>query len=259
MAVELLGSYLAAPERSLFPDLSQEALAKLAEPQQRLRLAQQRLGSKGGVVSLEETIALSLADLPAEVVRAFYALGAFAAKPERFSRTAAQAVSGVGGAELAVLVAYNLVEAEGESLALHQIMADVARTQVDETAVERHQDYYLKLANQDREDWRQIEGAYGQIKGAWQSVIEDRARLEWLWTLRTYQRRRGLWFDRLAWCYSGLEVAKRLRLRQDGGTILNEIGLVYANLGQGQKALEYYQQALPIQKEVSDRADWQAL
>src|SRR5688572_1584795 len=129
LALELLGGYLAAPERTVFPDLSQAALAELAEPERRLRLAQQRLGSRGGAVSLEETLGLSLADLPAEVGRAFYALGAFAAKPERFSRAAAEAVSGVGGAELALLVARNLVEAAGESLALHQVVAEVARRQ----------------------------------------------------------------------------------------------------------------------------------
>ncbi|MGB9103844.1 MAG: tetratricopeptide repeat protein, partial [Terriglobales bacterium] len=34
---------------------------------------------------------------------------------------------------------------------------------------------------------------------------------------------------------------------------LNSIGLVYSSLGQHQKALEYFQQALPIERAVSDR------
>jgi Tfp pilus assembly protein PilF len=33
---------------------------------------------------------------------------------------------------------------------------------------------------------------------------------------------------------------------------LNNIGLVYSNAGQPDKALEYYQQALPISEEVGD-------
>jgi tetratricopeptide (TPR) repeat protein len=72
--------------------------------------------------------------------------------------------------------------------------------------------------------------------------------------LQTYQRRRGLWCDQLAWYHSGLETAQRLGRRQDEGAILNEIGLVYANLGQEQQAFEYFQKALPIQEEVGDQA-----
>ncbi|MGI9180958.1 MAG: tetratricopeptide repeat protein, partial [Longimicrobiaceae bacterium] len=37
-------------------------------------------------------------------------------------------------------------------------------------------------------------------------------------------------------------------------TTLSNLGLVYNSLGQRQKALEYYEQALPIQEEVGDRA-----
>ena len=254
LALELLGGYLAAPERHLFPDMSQEALAELVDPHHRLALAQQRLGSKDGIVTLEETIALSLADLSADAVAAFYALGAFAAKPDRFSREAAEVVTQADVSTSALLVARNLVEIEDGSFALHQVIADVARTQISEAAVGYHQNYYLALVNQDRDDWQRIEAAYGQIKWAWQSISEAQTQLEWLWALRTYQRRRGLWRDQLAWSNSGLEAARVLELRRDEGTILNEIGLVYHKVGQRDKALEYYQQALPIREEVGDRA-----
>ena len=64
LALELLGRYLAAPERSYFADLSAEAFAEMADPNRRLELAQRRLG-------------------------------AFASKPETFDPDAAVAVDGV--------------------------------------------------------------------------------------------------------------------------------------------------------------------
>lgn len=45
LALELVGGYLAAPERHYFPDLATAALAELTDPSYRLRLAQRRLGS----------------------------------------------------------------------------------------------------------------------------------------------------------------------------------------------------------------------
>ena len=118
----------------------------------------------------------------------------------------------------------------------------------------RHQDYYLALANEDRDEWQRIEGVYGQIKWAWQAIRQEEARLDWVKALRTYQGRRGLWRDQLAWYEAGLEAARSQELRQDEGTMLNNIGLVYNNLGQREKALAYYQQALLITEEVGDRA-----
>ncbi len=51
-------------ETTLFPemfdDLAGEALTELSAPKQRLQLAQQRLGSSEGQVSLQATLALSL-------------------------------------------------------------------------------------------------------------------------------------------------------------------------------------------------------
>ncbi len=81
LALEPLGGYLATPERSMFPDLSQEAFATLADPQTRLNLAGKRLGAPGIQTTLQATIELSLNALktayPA-AVDTFYALGAFA-------------------------------------------------------------------------------------------------------------------------------------------------------------------------------------
>ena len=137
--------------------------------------------------------------LPDPAVAAFYSLGAFASKPERFTREAAEAVANTSVANLALLATRNLVEVEGNTFLLHQVLADVARTKLDEETVGRHRDYYLTLANKDLEDWQRIEEVYGQIKWAWQSITDEETRPDWIWALPTYQERRGLWRDQLAW------------------------------------------------------------
>jgi tetratricopeptide (TPR) repeat protein len=256
LVLELLGGYLAAPERSYFPELSTAAFMEMADPRRRLELAEQRLGThQSEIVTLQETIALSLEGIPEPAVEAFYALGAFAPKPESFDRAAAEAVTGADAATLALLIARNLLErTESGQLSLHQTLSDVARTRTDEEAAERHRDYYLGLVNADREYWRQIEAAYGQIKWAWAAAPDDERLLDFIWALRIYQERRGLRRDQIDWIERGLRIAEAQGLRSYLAVLLNNIGRVYNSLGQRQKALEYYEQALPIQEEAGDRA-----
>lgn len=249
LALELLGGYLAAPERSYFADLSTAALAEIADPKRRLQLAQERLGEQGRKVTLQETIAWSLEDLPHGAVAAFYALGAFAPKPERFSREAAESVAEADAATLALLAARNLVEVEGETLTLHQLLADMARTKLDDYAKARHRKYYLELVNRDREDWQQIEVAYGQIKWAWQCTPLNASRLDWIGALQVYQSRRGLWHDRLNWAKASLSVAKA----RDRGILLSSMGWAYSALGDREQALSHFQRALSYFRQSGDQ------
>ncbi len=256
LALELLGGYLAdpaAPERKYSPKAMQAALDALSIPAQRLQLATQRLGSQAGPVTLQETIALSLADLRPQTQQAFYALGAFAPKPATFSWDAAQAVSQADDHHVSVLIDRNLLEAADERLALHQTLAEAAAAQLPTAARAGHYDYYLALANEDRQDWQRIERNYEQIQWAWQhaqQTVDTRALME---ALRTYQQRRGLWSDSLTWAKRGLAMSLENGLRQDEGTSLNNIGNLYYRLGQPQKALDYYTQALPIHQEMGNR------
>ena len=91
------------------------------------------------------------------------------------------------------------------------------------------------------------------MKWAWEAVQEDEQMLELIWALRIYQKRRGLWPDYLAWAHRGLALTRKQEWRNDEGTLLNNIGSVYDSLGQRDKALEYYNKALPIREEVGDR------
>ncbi|RIK33950.1 MAG: hypothetical protein DCC55_33985 [Chloroflexi bacterium] len=272
LALELVGGFLAAPERSYFADLSQQAFDELADPQRRLALAQRRLGATGSAEqTLHAAIALSLEPLPAATVAAFHALGAFAARPATFDRPAAEAVSGADGRALALLISRNLVEwgvrsrgdgevgsgGDGEELALHQVVADVARTQTPPEALARHRDYYLALVNEDRGDWRRIEPVYPQLVYAWERQANltpgDEILVTLADTLNRYQRLRGLRQDELQWLEQALRVVQRRQNERETARLLNNIGLVYSDLGDKQQALAYYEQALPLRRQVGDR------
>jgi len=252
LAVELLGGYLAGSEGAqfdVFSDLGEEALEKAADPQHRLSLAGKRLGSKEGAVTLRETILLSVEDLPEEAAQAFYSLGAFAPKPDRFSREAAEAVTGAPGRTLALLAARNLLEVDGQRLLMHQMLSDVARTRLEEAPRVRHTDFYLALVNGG--DWKSTEEVYGQIRWAKEKAPEEGIRF--IKYLGVYQLRRGLWRERLDWALEALEATPAERA--DVAYLCNEIGLVYSNLGDRQQALSYYERALPIMEEMGDRSE----
>jgi tetratricopeptide (TPR) repeat protein len=259
LALELLGGYLAAPERAYFAELSQVAVAEMADPGQRLALAARRLGAiDGAELTLRETIALSLEGLPAEVVAAFHALGAFAAKPATFDLEAAKAVTEASAATLALLAGRNLLSRlDGEQLALHQMLADVARTALPAGAIERHRDHYLAVVDADQEDWQRIAGVYAQVMQAlvWQVERwpDDGQLLDFYRSLHTYQARQGLWADYAGLAEQCLAWAQVHGDQRNEARFLNDSGHMYNVLGDHQQALRYYEQALPLYRQVGDR------
>jgi tetratricopeptide (TPR) repeat protein len=255
LALELLGSYLAPPARSQFPGLSNSAFAELSDPNRRLELATTRLGDlQGEEVTLHETIRLSLEALAPETVSAFHALGAFAPKPETFDLTAALAVTESNERTIALLVENNLVEYHDKKLALHQTIREVALQSMSIEAQHRHTRHYLARASTAGGAWRDIEAVYGQIKWAFEFATEDELVFRFMRALVQYQRLRGLWADLLNWHERGLEIAVGQKDHMTVATLLNNIGLMYENLGQREKALEYHERALPIRQEVEDRS-----
>lgn len=284
LALALLGGYLAAPERSYFAELSAAALDELADPGRRLALASKRLGSSDDAqVTLRETVALSLEGLPEEVVTAFHALGAFAPKPATFSLEAAEAVTEVGAATLALLVARNLLErGEAERLTLHQVLSDVARTKLEQRVhpiglraqfrkilgsvartrlspvIKRHRDYYLALIGKNQNDWQQIGLIYSQVQRSlsWQVTMQpDGKRLfDFHLFLGAYQVRQGLWSDYEDLATKCLELAQRKGDRARQAWLLNGIGYMHSALGEKRTALMYYEKSLLLHRRVGDRS-----
>ncbi len=254
LAIELLGGYLNAGESLYYAAKSRQALDELTDPARRLALAGQRIGSDD-VMTLEEIIALSLDGLreeSASAVDVFYQLGAFAPKPARFSLAAAEAVTQGDAAIFALLADRNLLEiAQDESHTLHQTLWDVARTRTADEGYQRHRDYYLALVNEDREAWQRIETVYSQVQQAWRRTLDEPETprlLDFVWALRVYQERRGLWQDFLGWANRGLKWTRDNDERSDEATLLTNIGAVYDALGDKQQALDFYNQALPLRR-----------
>jgi tetratricopeptide (TPR) repeat protein len=50
-----------------------------------------------------------------------------------------------------------------------------------------------------------------------------------------------------------LPISREVGSREGEAATLNNIGFVYDSIGQPQEALKYYNQALPISREVGDR------
>jgi hypothetical protein len=244
LALELIGGFLGAPERSLFPELGTVALGELADPGRRLALASVRLGSVDGrAVTLEQAIALSLEGLAAPAVAAFHALGAFAPKPADFDLDAAKAVTQAEVSTLATLVARGLVDQPGgERLALHQIVADVARTNLNAETAVRHREHYLSVVEANHEDWQRIEAVYPQLQWAWEHHLAQATPaapvLAFVDALRLYQQRRGLWQDSLEWTQRALAVARAAGKTKNTAALLNYLGKVYDDLGDKSRAIE---------------------
>ena len=207
LALEILGGTLnegGSHDPVLFPERSQEQLESLSAPEFRLNQAIQRLGDlSGDKVSLADIIDLSLEGFSDEEKAAFYTFGAFAPQPAVFSREAALAVSGADIRLLSRLVNRSLLEINSGALAIHQLTADLARRNLEESgllqdAQPRHAAYYLDLVNQDRGDWRRIDAVYEQIRWAWKDINEDNS-LEWVYDLRDHQVRRGYLSETADW------------------------------------------------------------
>jgi tetratricopeptide (TPR) repeat protein len=249
LAVEVLGGYLAAP---VLRKAQVGALAAMGDAKRRLALAVERLGGQPGKrETLDAVIRLSVEALPEEAQTVFWALGAFAPKPATFDLAAAEAVTGATVDLLDLLAQRNLIEVgDGETLAMHQVVHDVMAGATPGEVVGRHTGYYLDLVNKDRGDWRRIESVYEQVRFA--AAAGDKVRF--VDALATYQSRRGIWGDRLAWLATALMQAQRADDHASAARMVNGHGMVYSALGDKRQALDYFAQALSLRKQVGDKA-----
>jgi tetratricopeptide (TPR) repeat protein len=254
LAIELLGGYLGDPEHSGLTALRTEALREMSEPARRLKLARERLGGRPGErPTLEQTIALSLDDLPEEVVQAFYCLGAFAPKPDTFAVAAAEAVA--NASVFSVLLKRNMIESpDGEHLSIHPVIAEYACGRMPTDIVTKHRRAYMALLYNVRKDWRTVELAYGQVRHAWINCDDISDKVDLVYLAGSYQRRRGLWDEQINWGQEALLLALKGHLMPDVAALSNGLGLTYQHRGQWQKALECYERAMQIQEGAGNEA-----
>jgi tetratricopeptide (TPR) repeat protein len=288
LALALLGGYLAIPEWGDLTGLNQPAKG-LADIKQRLALAQRQLKGKQQV-TVTKLVALSLASLPPTAIAAWIALGAFASKPASFIQPAAVAVARTDGRTLELLLACHLLERTKDGLTLPRILADVARTMLvpwskisplpppapkqpnrswritrptirlvegaaiepltQQTAVERHRTYYIKLITGG--DWRWIDGAYKQIQWAWLQLPNEEV-ASWVRYIRGYQLKQRSEHEFLVWAKRGLLAARAVKNRKDESIMLNYIGEICHNWRRFSEAMRFYDQALSIKQELNDK------
>ena len=77
--------------------------------------------------------------------------------------------------------------------------------------------------------------------------------LGFAWAPDDWLDRQGHWTDWVTILGQALDAARGLGDRSQEGAVLGSLGSAYWNLGQVEKAIEYYQQALTIAREIGDR------
>ncbi|MEM7133416.1 MAG: tetratricopeptide repeat protein [Chloroflexota bacterium] len=258
LMLQAMGGYLRSGKNKYRRSEREKSLAALSDPKQRLEILQQRLGATSDEWhTLEEILTLSLEELSGDDNRAFYAIGAFAPKPSRFDFDAAATVAGAGEDSIFQLLDCNLLEINaGEQLAIHQVIAEIARSKLEPEAEIRHRDYYLGIVNSDREDWRRIDPMYSQIRWAWERQKvrgpNEHYLLDFVWIMNSFQERRGLWSDYVEWTFEGLQIAFSLKQPASIATLLNGLGGGYDAVGERTQAIDCYQKALVLFEQLND-------
>jgi tetratricopeptide (TPR) repeat protein len=122
------------------------------------------------------------------------------------------------------------------------------------SAAARHAAYYRRFAKE--KDWRTVEHYFDQIDHGWQWVqakAPDQI-ISYVFAAQDFLTNRGRQSERLKWLNAGVAQARASKDRRQEGTLLNNIGYLYSALGQKDKALDFFQQALAIRREVGYRS-----
>ena len=222
--------------------------------------------------SVEYTLSLSLQGLDADFVRRFRALGVFAPAP--FDLPALAAVWQDEDLDLAKEAARQLVRRallqRGEErlpagaapehlvyvqhalLRAYALALALAAGEAEEAAG-RHAAHFAALPDQ---SWQQGELFWPQVEHAW-ARADGRTldeRLDFLVAVKNFAYRRGLWEPVRRRAEVLLAELQASGERPGGQAFLFvELGYNASALGDKAQALQYYEQALPIQRQVGDK------
>jgi tetratricopeptide (TPR) repeat protein len=131
-------------------------------------------------------------------------------------------------------------------------------------AHERYLRYYLKFAQQHKDDNSAIESEYAQLQRVGEILstsltlddptMREQWILDYINALDHFLERRGLWSENVRWAERGLAAAQALGREVLVGRFLHDIGWCYRHLGQPQTALKYLTQALTVRQQAGPRA-----
>jgi tetratricopeptide (TPR) repeat protein len=164
---------------------------------------------------------------------------------------------------LGELVSYGLLSRSGERYEVsHALVHTYARKRVEpeDGAVARLAAYYDALAREQRErglpGYRRLDIERSHImrvlricagQEKWEAVRSL------VWAVEDYLDICGYWTERVQALETGVEATQALEHRRDEGAFLGNLGLAYSALGQVEKAIDYYEQALAIAREIGHR------
>lgn len=74
-----------------------------------------------------------------------------------------------------------------------------------------------------------------------------------VWSIDKYLDLRGYWTERIIVLKFGLTAAQMQKNRKKEGNCLGRLGVAYSKLRQSEKAIEHFEQALVISREITDR------
>jgi tetratricopeptide (TPR) repeat protein len=120
-------------------------------------------------------------------------------------------------------------------------------------ARQRHARFYLEYARANPEDWQWFDAEWLQIKRAWDNVCEDDALvLDYIETITDFMQIRGILQEVIEWTQRGLDAARVGKKEKTEALLLNTMGACYQKLGKHLQALEAYEKALLICRELGD-------
>jgi tetratricopeptide (TPR) repeat protein len=255
MAVRLAGRYLVETGET-----ATEYIAWLEEtPLEALDQGERRQES------VDVLLGKSLAQVSAGACDVWGVVGVLALAP--FERAVLAAALELEPGELrgpvGELVSYGLLVREGARYAVsHALVHTYARERVAPAAeaVARLAGYYDALAEAESakgpEGYRRLDGERGHVMRVLRAGAE---RERWaavrslVWAVEDYLDICGYWTEGREALEWGVRAAQADRARYDEGAFLGNLGNAYYQLGQVERAIDFYAQALEIAREIGDR------
>ncbi len=215
--------------------------------------------------SVRVLMARSVAQVAEEARQALAVTGVLALAPFRVEPVAAALKKTIMAtrADLGALVNYGLLERPDTGYVVSHPLVHTFASRV--MALEKGQllqlaAYYNTFTREEREQGREgfarLDDERAHImrvisvceqNEAWEAV--DRL----VWAVGDYLDRQGHAAERIAALQAGVHAARETGNQSGEGAHLGNLGSTYAGLGEGDRAIDFYQQALAIAQEISDR------
>lgn len=265
LALILAGKYLRQQTYSGQLRRLRAAIDRLHDAETRLQLAEpQALAERSPSlplskpVSLHNLIEISDQQLDEQAQDAFRALAVFPAKPNSFSEEAALAICAVPVETLDALSDVGLLEGRGpERYALHQTIADYARTHLaDTTAYERMARYYAAYAEAHKKDYDALDLEAVNVAAALQIAFEHNLYADLVQGVNAFIHfldARGLYAQAETYLQRAKDAATVLQDKAPLAETLLHLGDVMVKQGNYAQAETYLQEGLALAHEINHR------